>query len=50
MSKKKFTPRRRSADERPLFGPYHSVHKTKKDKANSRQNRKLETKKMWRDL
>lgn len=46
---KKTKMHRLSAEERPLFGGYNSVHATAKDKANKRQNRKLETKKARAD-
>lgn len=35
-----------SADERPMFGPYNSVHATKKDKIRTRRAQKLELKRM----
>ena len=38
-----------SAEERPLFGPYNSVHATAKDKARSRRAQKLELKRMMYD-
>lgn len=31
---------RLSAEERPMFGNYKRIHKSKKDKMNSRQNQK----------
>ena len=40
MKKKNKSHLRLSADERPLFGNYKRVHRTKKDKMNNRQNRK----------
>lgn len=39
--------KRLNADERPLFAPYHSVHKTKKDKEKNRQKVKENIKKMY---
>lgn len=46
MSKKNNAPRYKTtryltAEERPLFAPYHSVHETAKDKANKRSAQKL---------
>ena len=38
--KKKKTDLRLSSEERPLFGNYKRIHKSKKDKMNSLQNQK----------
>lgn len=37
-------------DKRPLFGPWNSVHRTKKDKENTRQNLKKKMREEVREL
>ena len=45
MSKKKKNDLYLTVNERPLFGRWNSIHQTKKDKADSRQQKKQDLKK-----